>query len=115
MCAPDSTSLAELRERLAPPPVRQGDGDADDAGGEVEDDEEEEQGVALGLLMSILSPSPAHADEARSAERRAYSMEHFRWGKPTGRKRRPVKVYAAGGGGGEKDKERELEDEKKRK
>lgn len=24
-------------------------------------------------------------------------MEHFRWGKPVGRKRRPVKVYAADG------------------
>nr|P01197.1 RecName: Full=Pro-opiomelanocortin; Short=POMC; AltName: Full=Corticotropin-lipotropin; Contains: RecName: Full=Corticotropin; AltName: Full=Adrenocorticotropic hormone; Short=ACTH; Contains: RecName: Full=Melanocyte-stimulating hormone alpha; Short=Alpha-MSH; AltName: Full=Melanotropin alpha; Contains: RecName: Full=Corticotropin-like intermediary peptide; Short=CLIP [Squalus acanthias] len=23
----------------------------------------------------------------------SYSMEHFRWGKPMGRKRRPIKVY----------------------
>ncbi|XP_056274828.1 proopiomelanocortin a isoform X2 [Pseudoliparis swirei] len=29
--------------------------------------------------------------------KRSYSMEHFRWGKPVGRKRRPVKVYAADG------------------
>ncbi|XP_030921715.1 pro-opiomelanocortin, partial [Geospiza fortis] len=27
------------------------------------------------------------------AGKRSYSMEHFRWGKPVGRKRRPVKVY----------------------
>ncbi|KAK5852970.1 hypothetical protein PBY51_006799 [Eleginops maclovinus] len=36
--------------------------------------------------------------------RRSYSMEHFRWGKPTGRKRRPVKVFASsleGGGSSE--------------
>lgn len=32
-------------------------------------------------------------DHGRSNERRSYSMEHFRWGKPTGRKRRPVKVF----------------------
>lgn len=25
--------------------------------------------------------------------KRSYSMEHFRWGKPVGKKRRPVKVY----------------------
>ncbi|KAM9354129.1 pro-opiomelanocortin-like [Pholidichthys leucotaenia] len=31
---------------------------------------------------------------ARSNERRSYSMEHFRWGKPPGRKRKPVKVFA---------------------
>ncbi|KAK6306889.1 hypothetical protein J4Q44_G00220370 [Coregonus suidteri] len=28
--------------------------------------------------------------------KRSYSMEHFRWGKPVGRKRRPVKVYTNG-------------------
>lgn len=32
-------------------------------------------------------------DRSRSNERRSYSMEHFRWGKPSGRKRRPVKVF----------------------
>ncbi|KAJ8402832.1 hypothetical protein AAFF_G00361460 [Aldrovandia affinis] len=26
-------------------------------------------------------------------EKRSYSMEHFRWGKPVGRKRRPVKIF----------------------
>ncbi|XP_069786455.1 proopiomelanocortin a [Narcine bancroftii] len=29
----------------------------------------------------------------KQKEKRSYSMEHFRWGKPMGRKRRPVKVY----------------------
>lgn len=29
----------------------------------------------------------------RLNDKRSYSMEHFRWGKPMGRKRRPVKVY----------------------
>uniref|UniRef100_A0A6I8P6J8 Pro-opiomelanocortin n=1 Tax=Ornithorhynchus anatinus TaxID=9258 RepID=A0A6I8P6J8_ORNAN len=28
--------------------------------------------------------------------KRSYSMEHFRWGKPVGRKRRPVKVHPNG-------------------
>lgn len=32
-----------------------------------------------------------------SQAKRSYSMEHFRWGKPAGRKRRPVKVYASDG------------------
>ncbi|XP_061481857.1 pro-opiomelanocortin [Rhineura floridana] len=29
----------------------------------------------------------------RQDGKRSYAMEHFRWGKPVGRKRRPVKVY----------------------
>ncbi|XP_040204069.1 pro-opiomelanocortin [Rana temporaria] len=34
-------------------------------------------------------------DEAmdRQDSKRSYSMEHFRWGKPVGKKRRPVKVF----------------------
>lgn len=32
---------------------------------------------------------------AHSDKRRSYSMEHFRWGKPSGRKRRPVKIFAS--------------------
>lgn len=38
----------------------------------------------------IQVPSPQEA-------KRSYSMEHFRWGKPVGRKRRPVKVYTSNG------------------
>ncbi|XP_042565828.1 pro-opiomelanocortin-like [Clupea harengus] len=85
----DSAPSLERRQ-LAPP--HKADGDEDDGGGVKE--EEEEQGVALGLLLSMLAP--VVAEEAHSAGRRAYSMEHFRWGKPTGRKRRPVKVYTGG-------------------
>uniref|UniRef100_A0A1A8S482 Proopiomelanocortin n=1 Tax=Nothobranchius rachovii TaxID=451742 RepID=A0A1A8S482_9TELE len=29
--------------------------------------------------------------------KRSYSMEHFRWGKPLGRKRRPIKIYTGNG------------------
>ncbi|XP_062981583.1 pro-opiomelanocortin [Elgaria multicarinata webbii] len=29
----------------------------------------------------------------RQEGKRSYAMEHFRWGKPVGRKRRPIKVY----------------------
>ncbi|XP_025896849.1 pro-opiomelanocortin [Nothoprocta perdicaria] len=36
------------------------------------------------------------AGPEREAAKRSYSMEHFRWGKPVGRKRRPVKVYPNG-------------------
>ncbi|KAK7907816.1 hypothetical protein WMY93_016428 [Mugilogobius chulae] len=37
---------------------------------------------------------------SHSYERRSYSMEHFRWGKPSGRKRRPVKVFGSSLEGG---------------
>ncbi|XP_044306240.1 pro-opiomelanocortin [Varanus komodoensis] len=33
--------------------------------------------------------------QARPEGKRSYAMEHFRWGKPVGRKRRPVKVFPA--------------------
>ncbi|XP_077187436.1 pro-opiomelanocortin [Paroedura picta] len=35
-------------------------------------------------------------DLERQESKRSYAMEHFRWGKPVGRKRRPVRVYANG-------------------
>ncbi|XP_013862981.1 pro-opiomelanocortin [Austrofundulus limnaeus] len=41
-------------------------------------------------FVSFPSSSPPQA-------KRSYSMEHFRWGKPVGRKRRPVKVYTSNG------------------
>nr|BCL66284.1 proopiomelanocortin A [Verasper variegatus] len=43
---------------------------------------------------------PAEASSSSSSApqaKRSYSMEHFRWGKPVGRKRRPVKVYTSDG------------------
>lgn len=63
------------------------------------------------LLLSIILATLVSEDKisesdlkAHSDERRSYSMEHFRWGKPSGRKRRPVKVFASsleGGGSSE--------------
>ncbi|XP_068165823.1 pro-opiomelanocortin-like [Antennarius striatus] len=41
---------------------------------------------------SLIFPSSSSPQTKRS-----YSMEHFRWGKPVGRKRRPVKVYTSNG------------------
>ncbi|XP_061908121.1 pro-opiomelanocortin-like [Entelurus aequoreus] len=41
-------------------------------------------------------PSPPDSSSSLPAKR-SYSMEHFRWGKPVGRKRRPVKVYTPNG------------------
>lgn len=36
------------------------------------------------------------AETGPREDKRSYSMEHFRWGKPVGKKRRPVKVYPNG-------------------
>ncbi|CAG5887940.1 unnamed protein product [Menidia menidia] len=40
-----------------------------------------------------LSASPYSSVSSSPEARRSYSMEHFRWGKPVGRKRRPIKIY----------------------
>nr|XP_046230034.1 pro-opiomelanocortin-like [Scatophagus argus]XP_046230036.1 pro-opiomelanocortin-like [Scatophagus argus] len=58
------------------------------------------------LLLSIIQANlvPESDVKTHSDQRRSYSMEHFRWGKPSGRKRRPVKVFASsleGGGSSE--------------
>ncbi|XP_013872542.1 pro-opiomelanocortin [Austrofundulus limnaeus] len=42
--------------------------------------------------LSVL-PSSTSTPQAR----RSYSMEHFRWGKPLGRKRRPIKILPGNG------------------
>ncbi|KAM3602255.1 uncharacterized protein V6R79_000726 [Siganus canaliculatus] len=54
------------------------------------------------LLLSILLATMVSENkisqtdlQAHNDQRRSYSMEHFRWGKPPGRKRRPVKVFAS--------------------
>nr|ABY58642.1 proopiomelanocortin A precursor [Acipenser sinensis]ACD12131.1 proopiomelanocortin A [Acipenser sinensis]QPP11598.1 proopiomelanocortin [Acipenser dabryanus] len=60
-----STTLSVLLEALSQPRD------------EVERESEEEEGL----------------QQHRRDDKRSYSMEHFRWGKPVGRKRRPVKVY----------------------
>lgn len=62
-----------------------------------------EDSLSLGILLSALSASNASREQLpsvrpqRSEERPSYSMEHFRWGKPVNRKRRPVKVHASEG------------------
>uniref|UniRef100_A0A4W6CXZ7 Proopiomelanocortin a n=1 Tax=Lates calcarifer TaxID=8187 RepID=A0A4W6CXZ7_LATCA len=40
---------------------------------------------------------PSSSSSSSPQAKRSYSMEHFRWGKPVGRKRRPVKVYTSNG------------------
>ncbi|XP_005079163.1 pro-opiomelanocortin [Mesocricetus auratus] len=50
----------------------------------AEEEEEEEDAVAV---------EDARAEPGLREGKRSYSMEHFRWGKPVGKKRRPVKVY----------------------
>lgn len=68
------------------------------SGGGAGQKREEEEVVVLG------GPGPrgdggdgGDGGEAGPREgKRSYSMEHFRWGKPVGKKRRPVKVYPNG-------------------
>ncbi|RXM36942.1 Pro-opiomelanocortin [Acipenser ruthenus] len=66
----------------------------------------ESASTILNVLLAALSqPTDEVERESEEAEglqkhgrddKRSYSMEHFRWGKPVGRKRRPVKVYPNG-------------------
>ncbi|KAF7690534.1 hypothetical protein HF521_012338 [Silurus meridionalis] len=64
---------------------------------EDKEDEVEGDSLSLGALLTSLGPSEASLPSVRpqrSGERPpTYSMEHFRWGKPTSRKRRPVRVH----------------------
>ncbi|NP_001274535.1 pro-opiomelanocortin precursor [Alligator mississippiensis] len=54
----------------------------------------------LGLFPGAAQDGNEEEDEGaaqgRQENKRSYSMEHFRWGKPVGRKRRPIKVYPNG-------------------
>ncbi|XP_072512565.1 proopiomelanocortin b [Salminus brasiliensis] len=65
-------------------------------------EEEEKESLSLGVLLSSLAQDDglqakrSNLGPLRTDDRRSYSMEHFRWGKPMGRKRRPVKVYTGG-------------------
>ncbi|KAJ8410217.1 hypothetical protein AAFF_G00201980 [Aldrovandia affinis] len=58
--------------------------------------------VALDFLFPALSVVGEELEgagpgwEPRRGDKRSYSMEHFRWGKPLGRKRRPIKVFPSG-------------------
>ncbi|CAG09172.1 unnamed protein product, partial [Tetraodon nigroviridis] len=51
--------------------------------------------IQCRFLMHAEIPDLKDRNAANNEERRSYSMEHFRWGKPPGRKRRPVKVFAS--------------------
>uniref|UniRef100_A0A672HD36 Uncharacterized protein n=1 Tax=Salarias fasciatus TaxID=181472 RepID=A0A672HD36_SALFA len=46
-------------------------------------------------LLSLLPFSSSSSPSPQA--KRSYSMEHFRWGKPVGRKRRPIKIYTGNG------------------
>ena len=60
-------------------------------GGAAQKREEEEGAGGEGPGPRGDGPEPGPREDKRS-----YSMEHFRWGKPVGKKRRPVKVYPNG-------------------
>nr|AAD37347.1 proopiomelanocortin [Neoceratodus forsteri] len=62
-----------------------------------------QEGGSDTFLFNILPALESHSDLdvageplQRQDDKRSYSMEHFRWGKPVGKKRRPVKVYPNG-------------------
>ncbi|XP_072218099.1 pro-opiomelanocortin-like isoform X1 [Leuresthes tenuis] len=63
--------------------------------------------LLLNIILATLASEDKLSDmsesdlKAHSDKRRSYSMEHFRWGKPSGRKRRPVKVFASSLEGGD--------------
>ncbi|NXR94682.1 Pro-opiomelanocortin, partial [Hypocryptadius cinnamomeus] len=58
-------------------------------------EEEEEEEEKFGNDPGIPGFSRRSGEPGKDGKR-SYSMEHFRWGKPVGRKRRPVKVYPNG-------------------
>uniref|UniRef100_A0A3P8SRX7 Proopiomelanocortin a n=1 Tax=Amphiprion percula TaxID=161767 RepID=A0A3P8SRX7_AMPPE len=50
----------------------------------------------IQLYPFPLLPFPSFSSSSPQTKR-SYSMEHFRWGKPVGRKRRPIKIYTTNG------------------
>uniref|UniRef100_A0A3Q3XE72 Pro-opiomelanocortin/corticotropin ACTH central region domain-containing protein n=1 Tax=Mola mola TaxID=94237 RepID=A0A3Q3XE72_MOLML len=59
--------------------------------------------LLLSVLLAILHPESKISvtdPKVNGNQRRSYSMEHFRWGKPSGRKRRPVKIFTSSLEGG---------------
>nr|QCO31621.1 proopiomelanocortin-C [Larimichthys crocea] len=62
-----------------------------------------DEDLLLSILLATMVPENKMSEsdlKSHSDQRRSYSMEHFRWGKPSGRKRRPVKVFASSLEGG---------------
>ncbi|TRY88293.1 hypothetical protein DNTS_016688 [Danionella cerebrum] len=61
--------------------------------------EQETNEILTPVSPAALAPGQPEAElqaSSRHEHKRSYSMEHFRWGKPVGRKRRPIKVYTNG-------------------
>ncbi|TFK01688.1 testis, prostate and placenta-expressed protein [Platysternon megacephalum] len=63
--------------------------------------EEIPSNLLFGFFPDASPPQKGDKEEEGAAlerqdSKRSYSMEHFRWGKPVGRKRRPIKVYPNG-------------------
>ncbi|KAM8953357.1 pro-opiomelanocortin isoform 2-T2 [Pelodytes ibericus] len=57
------------------------------------------QPISENIRKYVMSHFHINMDEEakdRQDNKRSYSMEHFRWGKPVGRKRRPIKVFPNG-------------------
>ncbi|CAN9507451.1 unnamed protein product [Ophioblennius macclurei] len=76
------------------PALRTPDAGVDDVEADAADND-----LLLSILLANVAPDDAVVDlRAREQERRAYAMEHFRWGKPSG----------GGGGGGDKAGEAKL-------
>lgn len=68
----------------------------DDVQEPVEDGKNSRGDLLLSIILSTLASEgkvPEEDLKAHNDQRRSYAMEHFRWGKPYGRKRRPVKVF----------------------
>lgn len=66
-----------------------GGGGGGGGAGQKREEEEVAAGEGPGPRGDGVAPGPRQ-------DKRSYSMEHFRWGKPVGKKRRPVKVYPNG-------------------
>ena len=74
----------------------------DDLAQKIDDEKDALRRIILAVLGSGEDKVPGARPHGN--ERRSYSMQHFRWGKPTGRKRRPIKVFMSsleGGGSSE--------------
>lgn len=91
-------SRSELTDETALPP---GEGHLQPPEPEEEASEDLEESNALPTFpLSPALPPAAPLDTLltkpawpRQEEKRTYAMEHFRWSKPVGRKRRPIKVF----------------------
>ncbi|KAL7871562.1 hypothetical protein SRHO_G00065450 [Serrasalmus rhombeus] len=82
--------------------------------------EEEKDSLSLGVLTAslpqddVLQAKRSSTGPLRTNERRSYSMEHFRWGKPTGRKRRPIKIHTGSSVEEESSAEQSMETQRRR-